>query len=99
MSIHLNSRLRVNLTFQDVDEAGNATPINLAGVTESVRIVKPDGTELTPAPTLTPVVPANGTAYWEAAENVLDLAGTWKVQGIADGYRSAPVEFRVTGNP
>lgn len=100
MTIHLNSLLRVNLTFQDVDEAGAATPIDLDDVTEkSVRIVKPNGTEVS-SPDLQITNAAAGEAYWQTAdEDVLDSKGTWKVQGIADGYRSAPVEFRVSANP
>lgn len=98
MSIHLNSKLRVNLVFQDVDEAGTAAPINLTGVDESVRIVKPDGTEVS-SPSLNVDDAAEGEAHWDADEDVLDQVGTWKVQGIADGYKSAPVSFRVSGNP
>lgn len=100
MSIHVSSLLRVNLTFADVDEAGAETPIDLDAITEkSVRIVKPDGTEVA-SPALVVDDATAGEAHWITEdEDVLDQAGTWKVQGIADGYKSAPVSFRVSGNP
>ena len=99
MSIHLNSRLRVLLPFVDVLEDGTETPIDLSAVAErSVRIIKPDGSELS-SPTLTITNPAEGEAHWDAEANVLDQRGVWRAQGIADGYRSAPVSWKVEGNP
>ena len=95
MSIRLGSKLRVTFRFLDEAEDGTSTPINLAAVTEkSVRVIRPDGTDLPSPPTLTPTA-TEGEAEMEFAPDVLNRAGRWQAEGIADGYRSDPVSWRV----
>jgi hypothetical protein len=99
MAIRLGSKLRVNFTFQDEDEEGTLTPIDLSTITtKSVRIIKPDGTELT-SPELVVSDAAAGRAYWDAAAGVLDQPNTWNAQGLADGFISDPVTWNVERNP
>jgi hypothetical protein len=99
MAIYLGSKLRVNLVFLDVDDAGVRTPIDLTGVaSETVRIWKPDGTELT-GQSLTVDDAVAGETHWDAGQGVLDQRGEWKAQGFADGYKSAPVTWNVKASP
>ncbi|MQA89237.1 MAG: hypothetical protein GEU90_03225 [Gemmatimonas sp.] len=75
MSIHVGSKLRVELPFIDVTESGVKTPIDLSSVTqESVRIWKPDGSEIV-SPVLGIADAEAGEAFWEADEGVLDVPG------------------------
>ncbi len=99
MSIQKGSKLRVNLPFVDVDEAGTEEPIDLSAVAaKSVRIIRPDGTEIQ-SPTLEIDDAAAGLAHWEAAAGVLDQVGLWRAQGFADDYKSDEASWRVRGNP
>lgn len=105
MSIHKGSALRVNVPLIDIEDDGTETPRTPSEFTDlRLRIVKPDGT----ATEVTDPPDEDDVPYWEAeAEGAdpeeepgdLDQVGTWKVQGIADGYKSAPVEFKVSRNP
>lgn len=97
--IFLGSLLRVYLHFVD-KVTGDSVPIDLDLIaSESIRVVKPDGSEVD-SPMLQIADAAAGEAYWQTEDgDVLDQTGDWRIQGAADGYISAPVKFRVSGNP
>lgn len=96
--IMVGSDLTVHFVFEDIDEAGETTPINLGGVAESVKVWKPDRSEVTEL-TLEVDSAAAGTAHVDIPGTSLNAPGTWKAQGFADGYKSAPVSWKVVGNP
>lgn len=94
--IYQGSLLRVELPFVDVKEDGSEEPINFLGIEEaSIRVWRPDGTEITD-PQLVVVDSVTGEAYWDGE---MDQRGIWRAQGFVDGYRSAPVSWRVYPNP
>lgn len=97
-TIMVGSDLTVHFVFEDVDEDGVTTPIDLGGVTESVKVWKPNRTEVAGL-TLEVDSAVAGTAHVDIPGASLDARGIWKAQGFADGYKSAPVTWRVWDNP
>lgn len=97
-TIMVGSDLTVHFVFEDVDEEGETTPIDLSGVTESVKVWRPDRSEVEGL-TLEVDSAAAGTAHVDIPGESLDAPGTWKAQGFADGYKSAPVTWKVWSNP
>lgn len=92
-TIHVNSRIRVELPHVDVLPDGTEEPFDPTGAT--IRIIRPDGS-IFEDDTLVVTDTEEGEAYWEG---VVDAVGTWTIQGTSDNYLSKPVTFRVHRNP
>lgn len=96
--VYVGSRARVWLPGID-RSAGTDVAMDPEGIT--VRVWKPDGTELEDVTELE-VGTYGGeddVPYLDFEEDALNQVGYWTAQGFADAYRSTPVRWKVLRNP
>ena len=100
---HIGSTIPLVCLFKTVDDSGKVVALNLNGVSSLVaRYTKPDG-ETTGFYSLSLVTDGvDGQAFYQPAEDDIDVEGEWKFQGICvkDGttYKSNIVTKEVYPN-